>query len=149
MPPIKDIISKNMRIITLIMVVIILSFSTLIQISELRQAAQEDARQIFDQVEWILEENSVEYERIQREYTTTCLSDARTVAYILEYAPAAMTDVAELKKIAANAEVDEIHIFDTDGVIVAGTHPEYFGYSFDSGEQMAFFKPLLDRKSVV
>ena len=148
MPPIKDIISKNMRIITLIMVVIILSFSTLIQISELRQAAQEDARQIFDQVEWILEENSVEYERIQREYTTTCLSDARTVAYILEYAPAAMTDVAELKKIAANAEVDEIHIFDTDGVIVAGTHPEYFGYSFDSGEQMAFFKPLLTDRSL-
>jgi len=51
--------------------------------------------------------------------------------------------VNELKKSAADAEVDEIHIFNAAGTIVAGTHPEYFGYFFDSGEQMAFFQPLL------
>lgn len=45
-------------------------------------------------------------------------------------------------------EVDEIHIFDTTGRIYAGTHPEYYDYTFDSGEQMNFFKPLLTDKSL-
>lgn len=143
MLPIKSIIIKNMRTLTLVMVFLILFFATLLQIVNLRQSSRQDALKIFHQVGQILEENSAELEHVRKEYDATCLNDARTVAYILEYNPAAMTDVEALKKIAAGAEVDEIHIFDTNGVIVAGTHPEYFGYSFDSGEQMAFFKPLL------
>lgn len=145
---IKSIVVKNMRRITLIMVVIILFLSTIIQLFSMQRTAQENARQIFDQVEQILDENSRELERVRSEYKDRCLNDARTVAYILEYNPEARGDVEELKKIAANAEVDEIHIFDSSGVIVAGTHPEYFDYSFDSGEQMGFFKPLLTDRSL-
>lgn len=29
-------------------------------------------------------------------------------------------------------------------MLYAGTSPEYYGYTFDSGDQMAFFKPMLD-----
>ena len=130
------------------MVVIILFLSSVIQLFSVQRTAQENARQIFDQVGQILDENSRELERVRREYGARCLNDARTVAYILEYKPEAGGDVQELKKIAANAEVDEIHIFDSSGVIIAGTHPEYFGYSFDSGEQMGFFKPLLTDRSL-
>lgn len=45
-------------------------------------------------------------------------------------------------------EVDEIHIIDAAGEIVSGTHPQYYGYSFDSGEQMNYFKPMLKDKSL-
>ena len=31
---------------------------------------------------------------------------------------------------------------------VSGTHPQYYGYSFDSGEQMNYFKPMLKDKSL-
>ena len=31
---------------------------------------------------------------------------------------------------------------------VAGSLPKYFGYSFDSGEQMAFFKQMLNNKDL-
>lgn len=54
----------------------------------------------------------------------------------------------ELKEIAESVEIDEIHIFDSTGRIFAGTHPEYFDYTFDSGEQMMFFKPLLEDKTL-
>lgn len=148
MTDIKSIVVKNMRKITLIMVAIILFLSTVIQIFSMQHTSSQNAQRIFSQVEQILDENSRELEQVRKEYENRCLNDARTVAYILEYNPEATNNVDELKKIAANVEVDEIHIFDADGVIVAGTHPEYFGLSFDSGEQMRFFKPLLKEKSL-
>ncbi len=148
MPTIKSIVVKDMKKITFILVTVIFLLSTLIQVAGQQQAGLDNARRIFDQVGQLLEENSKELEQVQAEYNARCLNSARTAAYILEYNPAARDDVDELKKIAAGVEVDEIHIFNTDGVIVAGTHPEYFGLSFDSGEQMGFFKPLLTDKAL-
>lgn len=148
MMTIRTIVVKNLRKIALIMVLIILFLSTVIQSLGVRRTARQTALQIFDQVEQILDENSRELERVRAEYKTTCLNNARTVAYILAYNSGAQSDVEEMKKIALHMAVDEIHIFDTNGVIIAGTHPEYFGYSFDSGEQMGFFKPLLTNRSL-
>ncbi len=137
-----------MKKITLLMVGIILFISTVIQIFSMHQVRRQNAQQIFEQVGQILEENSRELDLVKEEYNAMCLNDARMVAYILEHNPEARDDVEELRKIAADVEVDEIHIFDTDGVIIGGTHPEYLGYSFDSGEQIGFFKPLLTDKSL-
>ena len=53
-----------------------------------------------------------------------------------------------MQKIAALISVDEIHLFDTKGYIYSGSVPKYFGYSFDSGEQMAYFKPMLKDKKL-
>lgn len=145
---IKHAVVRNMCKITLIMVVIILCLSAAVQVFSVRQTNTENAQQIFEQVRQILEENSRELERVQAEYAATCLNNARTIAYILEYNPGAMDSVEELKKLASDVEVDEIHIFNTDGEIVAGTHPEYWGYTFDSGEQMGFFKPLLSDRTL-
>lgn len=71
---IKKIIVKNMRKITLIMVLIILFLSTVIQIFNLRQTGRQNALRIFTQVEQILEENSEEPERVQGEYKAICLN---------------------------------------------------------------------------
>lgn len=145
---IKHTVVKDMIKITLLMVGIILFFSTVVQVLNIRQMSERSARQIFVQVEQVLDENSKELEQVQREYAAQSLNNARTVAYILEHAPQAGDSVEELRKIAAGLEVDEIHIFDANGVIVAGTNPEYHGYSVDSGEQIGFFKPLLTDRSL-
>ena len=71
---------------------------------------------------------------------------ARAVAYILDAKPEAERDVDELRQIAKLISVDEIHLLDQTGMIYSGTLPEYFGYNFDSGEQMAYFKPMLADK---
>ena len=148
MEAIRDLVVEKMHRIARIMVLIILFLSTTIQIFSVRQTAHENAQQIFEQVGQILEENSEELEHVQEEYAARCLNDARTVAYILKCNPEAGKSVEELRKIAVHMEVDEIHIFDTNGVIVTGTHPEYWGYSFEDGEQIGFFKPLLSDHSL-
>lgn len=96
----------------------------------------------------ILEENQQELIELEEEYRQTCVHNAETVARIIESAPEVLNSVAELKEIASMVEVDEIHIFDTTGRIFTGTHPQYFGYTFDSGEQISFFKPLLEDKTL-
>lgn len=72
----------------------------------------------------------------------------QAVAYSLQENPDALYNIDELKKIAQYVEVDEIHIFNKQGVIISGTHPEYYGYSFDSGKQLSFFKPLLSNQNL-
>ena len=54
----------------------------------------------------------------------------------------------ELQKIAKLMAVDEIHLFDDQGTIYSGSAPRYFGYNFDSGAQMEYFKPMLKDKSL-
>jgi len=68
---------------------------------------------------------------------------AQACSYIIENSSVPEDDVQEMKKIAKLLEVDEIHLFDLSGSIYAGTNPEYYGFNFDSGEQMSFFKPML------
>ena len=102
MQTIKGIVVKNMRRITLVMVLLILFLATAIQIVTAHRTGRENARQIFDQVEQILEENSLELARIQSEYAAMCLEDARAVAYILQHNPDARDSVEELREIADN-----------------------------------------------
>ena len=73
---------------------------------------------------------------------------AKAVSYIIDAKPQVEYDVEELQKIAALISVDEIHLFDKNGYIYSGTLPKYYGYSFDSGEQMAYFKPMLSDKKL-
>ena len=107
-----------------------------------------DAREMFTQIEQILVENRQELEALRAEYKESTLHRAENVAEILREEPEAVNDRQALQRIADMVEVDEIHIFDKKGVIVAGTVPAYYGYSFDDGEQIGFFKPLLEDKSL-
>ena len=73
---------------------------------------------------------------------------AKAVAYILDAKPEAERDTEELQKIAELMSIDEFHLFHTSGTIYSGTVPLYYGYNFGSGEQIAYFKPMLkDRMS--
>lgn len=68
---------------------------------------------------------------------------AKAISYIVDAKPEVEYDIDELQKIASLMSVDEIHLIDDTGTIYSGSIPKYFGYSFDSGEQMAFFKQML------
>lgn len=73
---------------------------------------------------------------------------AKAVSYIIDAKPQVEYDVEELQKIADLILVDEIHLFDKNGYIYSGTLPKYYGFSFDSGEQMEYFKPMLTDKKL-
>ncbi len=148
MKTLKEIIRKYIGYVSLIFVAIILVVIGRIEILNEQKRACDDSLQAFHQIEQKLEQNQKELEEIRQEYTQTCLHNAEAIAYMLQDNPDVMNNRQELEKIAEFMEVDEIHIFDTSGCIVLGTCPEYYGYTFDSGEQMRFFKPMLEDKSL-
>ncbi len=148
MKTLKQSISRYMYKITLILVSIIFIFVLFIQILIEQKNATDTSIKVFQQIEQLLKENQKEINELQDEYKQTCLHNAEVVARIIESNPDVLNNINELKEIAISLEVDEIHIFDTTGRIFTGTHPEYYDYTFDSGEQMMFFKPMLTDKSL-
>lgn len=148
MRTLKEIIGRYMRLITCVLVVFLLIIIVYIQIANEQRQSYEGATGIFQQIEQLLVRNQEELEEIRVEYSETCLHNAEAIAYIIEDDPTVLESVEELKNIAKFMEVDEIHIFDETGRIFTGTHPKYYDYTFDSGEQMHFFKPMLEDKSL-
>ena len=146
MRTLKSIINHYMRIVVLALIVTLMIIILYFQVANERQQAYRQAKETFYQIDQVLEENSAELTDIQKSYKDTCRHNAGVIAYIIEARPSVLDSVEELRHIAELVEVDEIHIFDTSGRIFTGTHPEYYGYTFDSGEQIGFFKPLLNDK---
>lgn len=141
-------ISRYMYRITCILVILILIILLSVQILTEQRRACDDAGRTFVRIGTVLEENQQELIEIQQEYRQTCLHNAEIVARIIEGDPDVLNDVDQLKEIAKSVEIDEIHIFDATGRIVTGTHPEYYNLTMDSGEQILFFKPMLEDKTL-
>lgn len=148
MQTLRNIISRYMRHVTFLLVAFLLVMILCLQFAHEQKLARETASETFYQIGQLLERNQEELDETKAAYRETCLHNAEAIAYIIEDDPSVLESVEELKQIAKMMEVDEIHIFDTTGRIYAGTHPEYYDYTFDSGEQMNFFKPLLTDKSL-
>lgn len=148
MRTLRNIISRYMQIVTFVMMVLFLVVIFYFQVVNERRQTYMTAMETFYQIEQVLGENKEELADLKHEYQETCLHNAEAIAYIIEGSPAVLDSVEELSKIASMIEVDEIHIFDETGRIFSGTHPAYYGYTFDSGEQMNFFKPMLNDRSL-
>ncbi len=148
MPNMKQMIIRYMQTVTLIMVAVILVVATMAQILSTQNYAKDSAKDAFVQIKQIMLENQTELTLTQAEYKQTCLHNAEAIAYMVEQDPAILEDLEEIKKLADFMEVDEIHFFDRNGRIFTGTHPEYYDLTMDSGEQIGFFKPLLNDKKL-
>ncbi len=103
---------------------------------------------LLDQVVRIIEDNQESEDELIGTLKDDYMVRAQAVAYLIDSMPDAEMDVLKLRKIAELLRIDEIHLFDTTGTIYSGTEPKYYGYSFDSGEQMAYFKPMLEDKKL-
>lgn len=103
---------------------------------------------LFTQIENVISQNELSIKQTKEEHSVDCLARAHSVAYILQRDKSEIANVSEIRKIADLLQVDEIHVFDKNGVIYAGSRPEYYGYSMNSGEQMRFFAPMLSDTSL-
>ena len=148
MKPLKKIISRYMNLVTLILITFLTIIIIFFQVADTHRQAYNDAIMTFQQIEQVLEQNNAELSEISAAYRGTCLYNAEAIAYLIQNNPSVLDNVDELRRIAVFMEVDEIHIFDKTGRIYAGTHPDYYDYTFDSGEQMMFFKPMLTDHSL-
>ena len=148
MPTLKQLINRHIYTVTFILVFFNLMIASVTQIKIAHDRTNDEALRSLSQIEQIISENQKELETIQAEYRKTCLLNAKVVSRLIESSPEILYDIEELKVLAAHLEIDEIHFFDATGRIFSGTHPQYYNLTFDSGEQMAFFKPLLTDKSL-
>ena len=103
---------------------------------------------LLDRVFTVLDKNDQSEEELIESLKDDYIVRAKAVSYIVDAKPQVENDVEELQKIAKLMSVDEIHLFDETGHITSGSVPKYFGYSFDSGTQMSYFKPMLTDKSL-
>lgn len=103
---------------------------------------------LLDRVFTVLNKNDQSEEELIESLKDDYIVRAKAVSYIVDAKPQVENDVEELQKIAKLMSVDEIHLFDETGCITSGSVPKYFGYSFDSGTQMSYFKPMLTDKSL-
>ena len=110
--------------------------------------ADRTSKVLLDRVITVLDKNDESEEALIKSLKDDYIVRAKAVSYIIDAKPEVEYDVDELQKIAALISVDEIHLFDTKGYIYSGSVPKYFGYSFDSGEQMEYFKPMLKNKNL-
>lgn len=148
MQSLKELIQKESKKITLFIIFFLMIIVTFFNCITAKKEANYTAQTTFYHIEQILNENQKDLNKQKKEYRQTCIDNAQAVAYSLQENPDALYNIDELKKIAQYVEVDEIHIFNMQGVIISGTHPEYYGYSFDSGKQLSFFKPLLSNQNL-
>ena len=113
-----------------------------------RLQAYQTSDLLIDQVKNILKGNSRKEQSLSESLKESYISKAKSVAYIIDNVPETEYDIEELTRIAKLMSIDEIHLFTPDGTIYFGTVPKYYNYSFDSGEQMAYFKPMLTNKKL-
>lgn len=145
--------SKKISILFLVIAIafsiaLLLGIAYVVLTNSAREQAYRTAAVLADQVESILENNEQKEAALIASLKENYIAKAKAVAYIIDKIPETETNIAEQIRIAKLLSIDEIHIFDETGTIYAGTVPVYYGYSFDSGEQMAFFKPMLENKAL-
>lgn len=142
--------NSQWRKITGLIVIIIslmLVIEYVIQTMGNKRNAEKTEQVLLNQVIGILEKNTQDEEQLLSSLKEDYMVRAKAVAYIIDHNGSAEYDVKELNKIARLISVDEIHLFDEDGVIYSGTIPKYYGLSLDAGEQISYFKPMLEDKT--
>lgn len=144
---------KRMVHRTLSKIIIIGMFLTLLanyffQIKLSQHDMDSSSKVLFWQINQLLSENNIELKNVKQDFKTSCLVRAKAAAYIVQNQPEILNNLEEMRKIAKLLQIDELHVFNTDGVIYTGSEPKYYGYHFHSGKQMEFFLPMLKDKSL-
>ena len=128
--------------ITIVAIALILETCILRYVNE--KNAQTTSNVLLDRVIAVLDKNESREERFVKSLKDDYIVRAKAISYIVDAKPEVEYDIDELQKIASLMSVDEIHFIDKTGTKYSDSIPKYFGYSFDSGEQMAFFKQMLN-----
>ncbi len=128
--------------------VLTLAANVYVQRQMIHQKISSTSEGLFWQVDQLIQSNERILAEARSDFSEGCLGRAKTAAYILELRPEMRGDMQALRDLARLLDVDELHLFTPEGEVVSGTHPEYYHYTFSTGEQMRFFLPMLEDRSL-
>ena len=135
---------KFFMALTVAGIIVLLIIEAFIDVRSNVRAADSTSEVLLKEAESVLERNAEEEETLPASLKDDYITRAQAVAYILQNADSNAADTEELQRIAGMIAVDEICLFDRNGVIYASTNPEYIGVSMDDGEQISYFKQMLN-----
>lgn len=144
----KRSVTIRLCIVIIVSMVATAGLSLYLQIKSAKEVMYTNAELRINQVKEILETNDAEIAELNENLKEDFFIRAKAAAYMVQNHPEVVGDLEETRKIAALLQVDELHLFDTEGRLFAGSEPKYFDYTFESGEQMKFFLPMLEDKTL-
>lgn len=144
----RKIIVRNMIKMMSVLIFVMMSVIFMLQVYDCQRDMRGSSRDLFEQINNLMDENNEEIEILKAEYSELCLDYADAIAYILSRDESIMDNMQELNKIADFMQVDEIHIFDDKGTIIKGTIPKYYGLTIYDGEQIGFFAQMYEDKNM-
>lgn len=97
-----------------------------------------------DQVIHTLENNRQELVLMNESLDEDYLTRAKAAAYVLDREEVVSLSVPEMQYLADLLNVDELHVIDESGFIVAGSVSKYVGFDMSAHEQTSAFLALLE-----
>lgn len=144
----KELLRKRIGLIIFGAMLLSLILNLAMQTYLARSYMLEDTQRLFKQVENVIKNNAHEEDLVKQEFKDNCLTKAHLAAEYLQRNPQAIDDLNLLRRYSLTLDVDEIHIFNSEGKIVAGTIPKYYGMALNDGLQMSYFLPMLENKKL-
>lgn len=140
----KKMVQGSMGIIIVFAMLTSLLANYWLQINTAQNDMDASSQNLFWQINQILQKNTAELQEIKQQFAENCLAQARTAAYLVEHDPSLLSSQEAIEQLVEMLQdVDELHFFDETGKLFAGSETIYVGFTFDSGEQMQFFQPML------
>ena len=144
----KQVISKRLSLVIVVTMLFVLLLNLFLQIESVHQSMEYNAQQTVNQISEILRENAEDLSRLSESLKEDYIVRAKAVAHMLVNHPEMEDSHDEMIKLAALFQVDQISLYDEEGTLYGGTHPEFFGRTLFDGEQVSFFVPMLSDKTL-
>lgn len=140
---IKRTLSFKSRVMILALVVLLIPINFVFYFKTYHEQQKDRSQQMFNQIEQVIEMNEKDLSAERDDFSDLCIQKADMLAYFVEHEPDITSDLEHMRELAKVMDVDEMHFFNKEGEIYTGTHPEYYGYTVYTGEQIGFFEQML------
>jgi serine phosphatase RsbU (regulator of sigma subunit) len=120
------------------------SVSFVVQTEQSRENAVNLIKLKIDDARQQIMDNRHDVEVIRGIADATSLAKARAFARMIAMKPSLLRDRRELEKIRKELDVDELHVSDEKGILIASIPAEYEGYEMSGSAQSRAFMPALD-----
>lgn len=136
------------KLMVLLLILLILPVNIFLQLYLQHQSQEESSQEMFGQLEQLIQTSQSDLEYSKEEFSESVIRSADAVAYFTAMNPDIPYNLEASRELAQKLDIDEIHFFNKEGEIFGGTLPKYYGFTFNSGEQMQFFLPMLKDKDL-
>lgn len=145
---VKSTLPRMAVVMVIVLIVLILPVNIVLQLYMHHKSQQESSAEVFAQLQQLIEMNDADLAQSKKDFAEKSIQAAELAAYFVEHDDTPTWDLAHAQELAKKLDVDELHFFTPEGEIFFGSHPEYFGFTLRSGEQMGFFLPMLSDRSL-